>query len=347
MNFEKIRRAAYTVLLIIGLTLISYVFMKHVFFVVLPFLIAWFVAFALRPISVYLAPKMRIRANIIRLFLTLAITAVIIILASVSIWLISRELKSLVERLRDGGVIEEFISAFTSKDGILIRIFGDFSERVADLAYGIVTSALTSFGGAISSVVSLVPRALLFILITVISSIYFSLDLERINAAVKKLLPHRAFEVAVKIKDGFLNIFVRYIRSYLLLMGITFIEMVAGLFILHAPYPILLAMVIAVLDLLPVIGVGTVLLPWAVWCLISGESALGIGLCVLFIVHTVLREILEPKILGKNLGVHPILTLIILYVGYSVFGFIGLFLVPVLTVLVNIALGKEDSAEVA
>ena len=346
MNFEKIRRATYTVLLIIGLTLISYVFMKHVFFVVLPFLIAWFVAFALRPVSMHLAPVMRIRPNIIRLFLTLAITAVIITLASISIWLISREVKSLVARLSNGGVLEDFISAFTSSDGVLNRIFGDFSERVADLAYNIVTSALSSFGGVISSIVSLVPRALLFILITIISAIYFSLDLERINSAVKKLLPKRAFETAVKIKDGFLNIFVRYIRSYLLLMGITFVEMVIGLFILHAPYPILLAIVIAVLDLLPVIGVGTVLLPWAVWCFISGNSALGIGLSVLFVVHTILREILEPKILGKNLGVHPILTLIILYVGYSVFGFMGLFLVPVLTVLVNIALDKENTTEI-
>lgn len=346
MNFERIRRAAYVVALIIGVTLVAYVFMKHVFFVILPFLTAWFVAFLMRPLSMYLAPRMKIKPNIIRLFLTVGVTVALIALVSLGVWMISREVKSLITKLGEGGAVEDFIARFTSSDGLLGRLFGEFSDYVADGIYNITMSLLSSLGGALSSIVSLVPKVLLFVLITVISCIYFALDLERINYSVKKLLPKRIFETAVKLKDGFLKIFARYIRSYMLLMLITFAEMVAGFFILRAPYPILVAIVVAVLDLLPVIGVGTVLLPWAVWCFMLGNNALGVGLCVLFVFHSILREILEPKILGKNLGVHPILTLIILYVGYSVFGFMGLFLVPVLTVLVNIALGEDNSAEV-
>ena len=347
MSFERIRRATYIVALIIGVTLVAYVFMKHVFFVILPFLIAWFVAFLMRPLSVHLSARLKIKPNIVRLFLTVGVIAVLIGLSALGVWLISRELKSLIERLGEGGAVEDFITRLTSSGGLISRIFGDFSEYVSDVVYNITMSLLSSLGGALSTVVSLVPKALLFILITVISCIYFALDLERINYTAKKLLPQRIFTAAVRLKDGFLKIFAKYIRSYILLMLITFGEMVAGLFILRAPYPILLAAVIAVLDLLPVIGVGTVLLPWAVWCFISGNTPLGIGLSVLFVFHSVLREILEPKILGKNLGVHPILTLIILYVGYSVFGFMGLLLVPVLTVLLNIALGEDDSSKVA
>jgi len=346
MNFERIRRAAYVVALIIGVTLVAYVFMKHVFFVILPFLSAWFVAFLMRPASMYLAPRMKIKPSIIRLFLTVGVTVALIALTSLGVWMISREVKSLITKLGEGGAVEDFITRFTMSGGLLGRLFGEFSDYVADGIYNIAMSLLSSLGGALSSIVSLVPKVLLFVLITVISCIYFALDLERINYTVKRLLPKRVFEMAVKLKDGFLKIFSRYIRSYILLMLITFAEMVAGLFILRAPYPILVAMVIAVLDLLPVIGVGTVLLPWAVWCFVVGNNALGVGLSVLFVFHSILREILEPKILGKNLGVHPILTLIILYVGYSVFGFMGLFLVPVLTVLVNIALGEDNSAEI-
>jgi predicted PurR-regulated permease PerM len=122
--------------------------------------------------------------------------------------------------------------------------------------------------------------------------------------------------------------------------------MLVGLFILKAPYPVLMAIVIAVLDLLPIIGVGFVLIPWGVWSIMIGNVPFGIGILVLFVFQTIIREIIEPKIVGKNLGTHPILTLIFIYVGYSLFGIIGLILVPVLTVLVNIAFGKKNSSEV-
>ena len=101
------------------------------------------------------------------------------------------------------------------------------------------------------------------------------------------------------------------------------------------------------LDLLPVIGVGSVLIPWGVWSFFAKKTPFGIGLLVLFVIHTVLRQIIEPKIVGKNLGTHPLLTLVFIYVGYSLLGIIGLLLVPVMTVLVNIAFGKDNSAKVA
>ena len=125
-------------------------------------------------------------------------------------------------------------------------------------------------------------------------------------------------------------------RSYLLILVITFFEMLVGLFLLRAPYPFVMALLIATLDLLPVLGVGSVLIPWGVWSFVVGKTPFGIGLFVLFVFHTVLRQIIEPKIVGKNLGVHPLLTLLFLYVGYSVFGIIGLLLVPVFTVLAQV-----------
>ena len=82
------------------------------------------------------------------------------------------------------------------------------------------------------------------------------------------------------------------------------------------------------------------------WSFFAGKTPFGIGLLVLFVAHTVLRQIIEPRIVGKNLGMHPILTLVFIYVGYSLFGIIGLILVPILTVLVNVAFGEKNSAEV-
>jgi predicted PurR-regulated permease PerM len=103
-----------------------------------------------------------------------------------------------------------------------------------------------------------------------------------------------------------------------------------------------MAIVIAALDLLPVIGVGFVLLPWGLWSFFAGHTPFGVGLFVLFAFHTVLRQIIEPRIVGQSLGVHPLLTLFFIYVGYSVFGVIGLLLVPVFTVLVRVIFSERE-----
>ena len=348
MNFEKLRRLTYTVVFILGITALGYLFMKRVFIYIMPFLIGWFVAFVMRPPAAYLSPKLKIKQNILRLILTVIAILVCVGLSALAIWALSREAWGLITRLGEGeGRLNEIISGLIGEDGFIGKLFGRFSSYVAEGIYSLVMSLLSTLGGVISSLASMVPRVLLFILITVIASIYFALDLENINAAVKRLLPTGVCELIVRIKDGFLVALLRYIRSYLLLLVITFGEMLVGLFILRAPYPLMLAILIAVLDLLPVIGVGTVLIPWSVWSFVTGESALGIGLAALFLLHTVLRQIIEPKIVGKNLGIHPVLTLVFLYVGYSLFGFVGLILVPILTVLVNIAFGKDNAAEVS
>ena len=91
---------------------------------------------------------------------------------------------------------------------------------------------------------------------------------------------------------------------------------------------------------------GTVLVPWAVIEISVGGRLLGIGLLVLFVVNTLIRQLIEPRIVGKNLDIHPILTLIMLYVGYSLFGVIGLILLPVIAVSISAALRKDDATEV-
>lgn len=347
MNFEKIRKYADLVVLIIGSMLLGYLFFKHLFLYLLPFFIGWFIAFLMRPPALYLSPKLRIKPRILRLVLTVLLFLALLGLLSLGVWLLSREVWELLAGLGEGdNSLEEFISGLVGSGGFFGRLFGDFSDYVADALYRLGMSLLSSLGSALSSVVSAVPKALFFLLVSVIASAYFAIGLEEINASVKRLLPRRAFEVIVKLKDGFFGAFLKYMRSYLLLLLITFLEMLMGLFLIRAPYPVIMAIVIAFLDLLPVIGVGSVLIPWGIWSLVTDNTSFGIGLLVLFVAHTVFRQIIEPKIVGKNLGTHPLLTLIFIYVGYSLFGIVGLLLVPILTVLVNVTFGKDDSAKV-
>ena len=348
MNHEKIKRYADLVVLVIGTLLLSYLFFKHVLLYLLPFLIGWFIAFAMRPPAAYLAPKLKIKPKILRLLMTVILYLVLLGILSVGIWLLSREVWELLAGLGEGdNSLEEFISGLMGTDGFFGRLFGDFGDYVADALYRVAMSMLSALGSALSGVVSAVPNALFFLLISVIASAYFAIGLEEINARVKRLLPRSVFGVIVKVKNGFLDALIKYMRSYLLLLLITFAEMLLGLFIIRAPYPLIMAIVIALLDLLPVIGVGTVLIPWGIWSFFVGKTPFGIGLLVLFVAHTVFRQVIEPKIVGKNLGVHPLLTLVFIYVGYSIFGIVGLLFVPIFTVLVDITFGKNDSAKVA
>ena len=347
MNFEKIHRYADLVVLIIGSVILSYLFLTRLFIYVLPFLIAWFVAFAVRPPAAFLSGKLRIRASILRLILTVLLYLVLLGVLTLGIWILSREVWELLSGLGEGNsALEEFVSGLMGSGGFFGRLFGDFSDYVADAIYNVAMSVLSRVGAILSDVVSAVPKVLFFLLISVISSAYFALCLEDVNAAIKRVLPKNIFATLVRLKDGFLGAFLKYLRSYLLLLLITFLEMLLGLSLIRAPYPLIMAIVIALLDLLPVIGVGFVLIPWGIWSFVIGRTPFGIGLLVLFVIHTVFRQIIEPRIVGKNLGVHPILTLIFIYVGYSLFGFVGILLVPILTVLVNVAFGKDDPPEV-
>lgn len=347
MNYEKIRRYADLVTVIIGASLLSYLFFKHVFVYILPFLIGWFLAFTLRPPARYIARRLRMKERIVRLLLTILLILSLFAALALAVWLLSREVWELLAGIGSGdSSLDEFIHGVTSAEGVLGRLFGNFGSYVSDAIYSVLASMLNSLGSFLSGAVSVVPRALLFLLVSVIASAYFAVGLEEVNAAVKRILPSGTCEILVKIKDGFISSLMKYLRSYLLLLVITFFEMLVGLLLLRAPYPLVVAIVIAILDLLPIVGVGAVLIPWSVWSLCIGKTAFGVGLAVLFVFHAILREVIEPKIIGKNLGMHPLLTLVFIYLGYSLFGVVGIILVPVFTVLVNIVFDKNNTAEV-
>ena len=123
--------------------------------------------------------------------------------------------------------------------------------------------------------------------------------------------------------------------------GITFLELLAGLYILRIKYAPLLAALISVIDILPVLGTGTVLVPWAAAELLARDTAAGIGLLVLYAVITVIRNFAEPKIIGKEMGINPLFTLLAMFIGLKLFGFAGILLLPI-TLIVVVKYYKDE-----
>jgi sporulation integral membrane protein YtvI len=126
-------------------------------------------------------------------------------------------------------------------------------------------------------------------------------------------------------------------KAYVILMSITFIELAVGLTILRVPYSVFIAGIIAIVDILPVLGTGTVLIPWALISLIQGKYTFAAGIAVIYIVITVVRSMLEPRFVGRQIGFNPVVTLIMMYLGLQVLGFAGLFLFPLTMIVLKAA----------
>ena len=135
-----------------------------------------------------------------------------------------------------------------------------------------------------------------------------------------------------------------YLRAYLLLFLLTFSEVLIGLLILRQHYAFLIALLVAVVDILPVLGAGTVLIPWAIALLLFRQYSLGFGLLILYGVITIVRQIVEPYALGSRLGLHPLLSLLSMFTGFQVFGIPGMLLGPGVAMLIREYLRTDTEA---
>ena len=349
MNKEKlsfIRDAA-----IVGAALLAFAFLvfKYLLPAVLPFVIAWSIAHLVRGPADCIAKRLRINKRIVRSFFAV-LTILLLISAVVSIAVIlASESAEILKGLGTDGTLSQIISFFASSVESFAERLGiesDLSSRIFNALYGVLENALSAVVRTVSAVAGAIPDVLLFIIVTLISAVYFAVQLEDINEKIKNILPPSVTALALKIRGRSLSAVLKYARSYLLIMLITFGVMLVGfLFIGIGHYSFALAALAAVVDILPVLGVGLILLPWAIFMLTVGENAsLGIGLIVLWGVATVIRQVIEPKIVGRELGIHPLLTLVLMYAGYSVFGFVGLVLLPVCSIF--FVRGKENTAEI-
>lgn len=132
------------------------------------------------------------------------------------------------------------------------------------------------------------------------------------------------------------NTIGKYVKSYSLIFFITFFELAIGFSLLRVQNAMLLGLLVAIFDILPILGTGGVLIPWALISAVLGDKAFALGVFTLYIIIIVVRNIIEPRIVGKQIGLHPLVTLVCMFVGLKFFGVIGLFGFPIaLSVLVN------------
>jgi sporulation integral membrane protein YtvI len=176
--------------------------------------------------------------------------------------------------------------------------------------------------------VTLIPGFFIDFLIYLIALFLISLELPKLRKKAFHYLKISTYQKISLVYQDLSMAAVGFIKAQILLSLITFIMAYGGLWLLNVKYTIPLALLIVVVDILPILGTGSVLVPWAVIVWAQGNHHLGIGLVILFLVITIIRRTIEPKIYSANMGLSPLASLVSLYLGFKMLGFLGLFLGP-------------------
>ena len=345
---------------VVGIVLAVWVLCKTVFLLFLPFLFAFLLALVTRPLVLHFHRRTgcptRICAVLIPLGALVLITLFLFVVCNRLVLEAQNLLDYLINDSADPqGQIARAVSFFKdlwgrlpfishlAKVSFLQDIVGDPEHYFVTQLQEYLSGLAGGIAGVLGQILRRLPGVLLFLLITLISCFYFSVEYEAVKGAAYRYLPRTVAErLPYWHREGAATV-RRYLRAYCLLFLLTLGELALGLLLLGVGYPLLLAFVIAFLDIRPVLGVGTVLLPWAVISFAVGSTGQGIGLLVLYLVITVIRQIAEPHLVGKSLGMHPILMLVSFYVGLRLFGAVGIFLGPLIALLVKGLLEKKES----
>lgn len=333
-----------------------YFFVKYLFGITAPFLLSFFFAVCLQRPLRKLDKKTNNKMHTFwSMFLVILVLAVIIGPVVLILSLIGKEIVEFVsflgEQLND---LPNFLATLQNEiisllkflpDGIYtsvsdsINVFfsnliNDFDLSKLNIDVKSITSSLSSGITGVYSVVKNIPSAMLSLVIGIIAWIFFTKDYNYIVGFIKCQLPESKKNLLSETKQIFSKTILKMLRAYGLIMFITFCELFLGLTILNLigvmdnGYVFMIAIAIAVFDILPVAGSGGILIPWTVVSVILGNYPQAIGLIIIYVVITVIRQYIEPKIVGTSLGVHPIVTLAGLYFGLKLFGFMGMFIVP-------------------
>ncbi len=342
------------VMAIIGLV---YVFFKYCFSIAAPFLLSFFFAVILqRPLG-WLDKKTKNKMHsfwsivLVLLCVAIILGPVISIIAA-----LFREVGNFIsflgEQLNDLPTFlvtlqNEILKAikflpdsiYTSVSENITQFFGnlinDFDVSKLGINMSSITSGLSNGISGVYSVVKNIPSILISVVIGIIAWILFTKDYKKVVKFIKLQLPDKHKNLLSETKKIFSSTILKMCRAYGLIMFITFCENFLGLTILNLigvmknSYVFVIAICIAVFDILPVAGSGGILIPWSLIALVTGNVGQCVGLLILYAVITVIRQYIEPKIVGDSLGVNPLVTLAGLYFGLKLFGFMGMFIVPI------------------
>ncbi|CAM3920615.1 sporulation integral membrane protein YtvI [Lederbergia lenta] len=339
-------------LIVVSIILTSSILLFYIWKVTYPFIIAIVFALIMNPLVTFLEKKWkfpRSLAVITTLFLLISVFAALITL--------------LIAEIVDGTA---YLSKVVPEQvGILItyleNVFAGqvipFYNKLASIVNGLdgarqetIMNSITSTGNKITesatkflqnffiklpALISWIPNAATVIIFALLATFFISKDWDKLSHLFTNFLPEKAKVSSRKVFIDLKKALVGFVKAQLTLISITLVIVLVGLLILQVNYAITIALITGLVDLMPYLGTGLIFIPWIIYELVIGNFGLALGLSILYTVVVVQRQVMEPKILSSNIGLNPLSTLVALFVGFKLIGFLGLIVGPVTLVLIT------------
>lgn len=336
------------ILFLVLVTITVYLFFTVFFVYLAPFFFGLIIALIMEPLNRFLEEKLRFRRWVASL---LCLLLFIIIISSFGAWLVNTLVRQMTSFMESAPLhVEEIVLRIDDANVWLQR----FTESLPEGWYipnieEMLPAAATIFIGDGMRETGLrtlgsVPDFFINLIISLVSAYFFMADGARIYKFVKSSFPKWLRKQMRQTKATLQRALSGYIRAQVILMIIAGSISLIGLMIMSNQYALLLALFFAALDILPILGPAAVLLPWALISIIMGNTRQAIGLLVIWVATSITRQVVQPKVLGTQMGVHPLASLMSIFIGFRIFGFFGLIIGPtLLTILIAIREADEES----
>ncbi|MCT4606023.1 MAG: sporulation integral membrane protein YtvI [Marinisporobacter sp.] len=333
-SFEKYLPILARIFILCFILLGVYFISTTLIFYILPFILSWIIASILEPAINFLNEVLKLSRNIstfiIIFFFVLFIGLILSLIGGiiiVQLTTLSIELSQYPKKLylHSSELVKKV-------EHLYIGLPPDLAQSIINAVNGLfqnLTSILGKFISSLLSFISAIPSFFTFLIVTILSTFFMARDKKKIKAFIIAQLPTNALSKSQMVKENLLFALMGYMKSQLILMCITFIESAIGLIAIGMDYSLLIAFFASIIDALPIVGTGCVYVPLIIGNLLMKSYKTAFSLTLLYIIIIFIRQLLEPKILGSQIGVYPLATLISMYIGLKLFGILGLILGPI------------------
>lgn len=335
-----------------------YFFMKYVFWTVFPFIFALMLAAILQKPLKRLTKSKTTHKGIISAVLSLAVFGVIISFIVMVGVRIAYSVKDLITYFTDrcSNLVEFFDVLKTGYLGLEIAQLlpaeandavtsgiDSLSEYFAsgDI-FSTITENISKFISPIGSVISTVPNFIVGFVVSIVATCFMTSAYDDIKDFIFRQFSEENQYKVRRAKFILISSVGKMIKAYALIIIITTAELFLGLSILKltgvfdGAHILIISFIIACIDIIPVLGTGTVMIPWSVYSFVTGNIGMGIGLLVIYATITVIRQFIEPKLVAGQVGISPVVTIISMFIGIKIFGAIGIFILPFIVIIINL-----------
>lgn len=361
-GIEKKRNFIINTVYVAILLALFYLFFKYAFGTVFPLICALLVAMFLQKPVNFICRKTPLKKGIVSaVSVLLAFFLVLGVIALLILWIGSEfkgffryvmlqfeDIPALIENIKEyianiltflPEKVEVAVITFVNEklDGLL-----DAPKEIPDNALSFDFSMLSTPLLGIWNTAKQIPTTLVSIVVAIVACCFMTADFNSVKNLILGLFRPESRNKIVRAKRLLFPSLGKMVKAYAIIITITFCELSLGLFILkllgiyNSGYIFVIAALTAVIDIVPVLGTGTVLIPWAVYNLIVGNYSLAIGLLIIYACITVIRQVIEPKLVAAQLGIPAFLTIVSMFIGSQIFGVIGIFILPITIVMLKL-----------